>query len=72
MSVSVTEGEENLSVDFPLTLIPTPAHTHQALVSRGLARTGTDATIIGGMAALTALAGALAIGTKRRREREEA
>ena len=72
MSVSVGEGEENLSVDFPLTLIPTPAHTHQALVSRGLARTGTDATIIGGMAALTALAGALAIGTKRRREREEA
>jgi len=72
MSVSVGEGEENLSADFPLTLIPTPAHTHQALVSRGLARTGTDATIIGGMAALTALAGALAIGTKRRREREEA
>ena len=72
MSVSVTEGEENLSVDFPLTLIPTPAHTHQALVSRGLARTGTDATVLGGMAALTALAGALAIGTKRRREREEA
>ena len=72
MSVSVGEGEENLSVDFPLTLIPTPAHTHQALVSRGLARTGTDATIIGGMATLTALAGALAIGTKRRREREDA
>lgn len=72
MSVSVTEGEENLSVDFPLTLIPTPAHTHQALVSRGLARTGTDATVLGGMAALTALAGALAIGTKRRRERQDA
>ena len=71
MSVSVTEGEENLSVDFPLTLIPTPAHTHQALVSRGLARTGTDATVLGGMAALTALAGALAIGTKRRRERRD-
>ena len=71
MSVSVTEGEENLSVDLPLTLIPTPAHTHQALVSRGLARTGTDATIIGGMAALTALAGALAIGTKRRREQQD-
>ena len=72
MSVSVGEGEENLSVDFPLTLIPTPVHTHQALVSRGLARTGTDATVLGGMAALTVLAGALAIGTKRRREREEA
>ncbi|WP_456047096.1 LPXTG cell wall anchor domain-containing protein [Actinomyces sp.] len=37
-----------------------------------MARTGTDATVLGGMAALTALAGALAIGTKRRREREEA
>ena len=71
MSVSVGEGEENLSVDFPLTLIPTPAHTHQALVSRGLARTGTDATVLGGMAALTALAGALAIGTKRRREQQD-
>ena len=72
MSVSVGEGEENLSVDFPLALIPTPAHTHQALVSRGLARTGTDATVLGGMAALTALAGALAIGAKRRRERRDA
>ena len=71
MSVSVMEGEENLSVDFPLTLIPTPAHTHQALVSRGLARTGTDATVLGGMAVLTALAGALAIGAKRRRERRD-
>ncbi len=58
MSVNVGEGEENLVDQHP-----TPAHTHQALVSRGLARTGTDATIIGSMAALTALAGALAIGT---------
>lgn len=32
----------------------------------------TDATMIGGMAALTALAGALTIGTKRRRERRDA
>lgn len=32
----------------------------------------TDATMIGGMAALTALAGALTIGTKRRREHRDA
>ena len=35
MSVSVTEGEENLSVDFPLTLIPTPAHTLNCLLFLG-------------------------------------
>ena len=72
MSVSVTEGEENLSVDFPLTLIPTPAHTHQALVSRGLARTGSDASVLGGMAAMAAIAGVLALAGKRRRDREDA
>ena len=72
MSVSVGEGEENLSVDFPLTLIPTPAHTHQALVSRGLARTGTDATVLGGMAAMAAIAGFAALAGKRRRERQGA
>ena len=74
MTVTVGEGEENLDVDFPLTLIPapTPAQAHQVLTNRGLARTGTDATIIGGMAALAAIAGALAIGAKRRREREDA
>ena len=74
MSVRVGEGEEYVDADFPLTLIPapTPAQAHQVLTNRGLARTGTDATIIGGMAALAAIAGALAIGAKRRREREEA
>ena len=72
MSVSVTEGEENLSVDFPLALIPTPAHTHQALVSRGLARTGSDASVLGGMASLAAAAGILALAGKRRRDREDA
>ena len=72
MSVSVTEGEENLSVDFSLTLIPTPAHTHQALVSRGLARTGTDASVLGGMASLAAAAGILALAGTRRRERQDA
>ena len=72
MSVSVTEGEENLSVDFPLALIPTPAHTHQALVSRSLARTGSDASVLGGMASLAAAAGILALAGKRRRDREDA
>ena len=72
MSVSVGEGEENLDVDFPLTLIPapTPSQAHKVLVNRApaLARTGTDATIIAGMATLAAAAGILALATKRRRE----
>ena len=70
MSVRVGEGEEYVDADFPLTLIPapTPSQAHQVLTNRGLARTGTDATIIGGMAALAAIAGALAIGAKRRRQ----
>ena len=72
MTVTVGEGEENLSVDFPLALIPTPAHTHQALVSRGLARTGSDASVLGGMASLAAAAGILALAGKRRRDREDA
>ena len=70
MTVTVGEGEENLDVDFPLTVIPAP--TPATTVAKVLARTGSDASVLGGMAALTALAGALAIGTKRRREREEA
>lgn len=74
MSVSVSEGEEYVDADFPLTLIPapTPSQAHQVLTNRGLARTGTDATIIGGMAALAAIAGALAIGAKRRRTSQDA
>ena len=76
MSVSVGEGEENLDADFPLTLIPapTPSQAHKVLVNRApaLARTGTDATIIAGMATLAAAAGILALATKRRRDREDA
>ena len=72
MTVTVGEGEENLSVDFPLTVPPAPTpDTPATTVAKVLARTGTDATVLGGMAALTALAGALAIGTKRRRERRD-
>ena len=76
MAVTVGEGEENLDVDFPLTLIPapTPSQAHKVLVNRApaLARTGTDATIIAGMATLAAAAGILALATKRRRDREDA
>ena len=75
-TVAVGEGEENLDVDFPLTLIPapTPSQAHKVLVNRApaLARTGTDATIIAGMATLAAAAGILALATKRRRDREDA
>ena len=73
MTVTVGEGEENLSVDFPLTVPPAPTpETPATTVAKVLARTGTDATVLGGLAAPTALAGALAIGTKRRRERRDA
>ena len=75
-TVTVGEGEEYLDADFPLTLIPvpTPSQAHKVLVNRApaLARTGTDATIIAGMATLAAAAGILALATKRRREREDA
>lgn len=75
-TVTVGEGEEYLDADFPLTLIPapTPSQAHKVLVNRApaLARTGTDATIIAGMATLAAAAGILALATKRRRDREDA
>ena len=75
-TVTVGEGEEYMDVDFPLTLIPapTPSQAHKVLVNRApaLARTGTDATIIAGMATLAAAAGILALATKRRRDREDA
>jgi len=75
-TVTVGEGEEYMDADFPLTLIPapTPSQAHKVLVNRApaLARTGTDATIIAGMATLAAAAGILALATKRRREREDA
>ena len=70
MSVTVGEGEENLNVDFPLTLIPAP--TPAATVAKVLARTGSDASVLGGMAAMAAIAGILALAGKRRRDREDA
>ena len=70
MTVTVGEGEENLDVDFPLTVIPAP--TPATTVAKVLARTGSDASVLGGMAAMAAIAGIAALAGKRRREREDA
>ena len=70
MTVTVGEGEENLSVDFPLTVIPAP--TPATTVAKILARTGSDASVLGGMAAMAAIAGFAALAGKRRRERQGA
>ena len=70
MTVTVGEGEEKLDVDFPLTLIPAP--TPATTVAKVLARTGSDASVLGGMAAVAAIAGFAALAGKRRREREDA
>ena len=70
MTVTVGEGEENLDVDFPLTVIPTP--TPATTVAKVLARTGSDASVLGGMAAMAAVAGIAALAGKRRRDRREA
>ena len=70
MTVTVGEGEENLDVDFPLTVIPAPSPS--TTVAKVLARTGSDASVLGGMAAVAALAGIAALAGKRRREREDA
>ena len=76
MTVTVGEGEENLDVDFPLTLIPaptpTPTPTPSTTVAKVLARTGSDASVLGGMAAMAAIAGFVALAGKRRREHEDA
>ena len=70
MTVTVGEGEENLDVDFPLTVIPAP--TPATTVAKVLARTGSDASVLGGMAAMAAVAGIAALAGKRRRNRQEA
>ena len=70
MTVTVGEGEENLDVDFPLTVIPAPTPT--TTVAKILARTGSDASVLGGMAAMAAIAGFAALAGKRRRERQGA
>ena len=70
MSVSVGEGEEYVDADFPLTLIPAP--TPAVTLAKVLARTGSDASVLGGMAAVAAIGGILALAGKRRRERRDA
>ena len=70
MTVTVGEGEENLDVDFPLTVPPAP--TPATTVAKVLARTGSDASVLGGMAAMAAIAGIAALAGKRRRDREDA
>ena len=73
MTVTVGEGEENLSADFPLTVPPAPTpETPATTVAKVLARTGTDASVLGGMASLAAAAGILALAGTRRRERQDA
>ena len=49
-------------------------HTHVPSVNNGpvLARTGSDASVLGGMAAMAAIAGILALVGKRRREHRDA
>ena len=73
MTVTVGEGEELLTVDFPLTVPPAPTpDTPATTVAKVLARTGSDASVLGGMAAMAAIAGFAALAGKRRRDREEA
>ena len=73
MTVTVGEGEELLTVDFPLTVPPAPTRdTPAATVAKVLARTGSDASVLGGMAAMAAIAGFAALAGKRRRDREDA
>ena len=74
MTVTVGEGEENLDVDFPLTVppAPTPTPTPSTTVAKVLARTGSDASVLGGMAAMAAIAGIAALAGKRRRDRQDA
>ena len=73
MTVTVGEGEELLTVDFPLTVPRAPTPDNPATtVAKVLARTGSDASVLGGMAAMAAIAGIAALVGKRRRNREEA
>ena len=62
-SVSVTEGEVNLDIDFPVTLIPTPSQPAKSI----LAKTGSDAQWIAILTAMLLTAGVGALGTARKR-----
>ena len=62
-SVTLTEGEVNLDIDFPVTLIPTPSQPAKSL----LAKTGSDAQWIAILTAMLLTAGVGALGTARKR-----
>ena len=62
-SVTLTEGEVNLDIDFPLTLIPTPSQPAKSL----LAKTGADAQWIAILTAMLLTAGVGALGAARKR-----
>ena len=62
-SVSVTEGEVNLDIDFPLTLIPTPSQPAKSI----LAKTGSDAQWIAILTAMLLAAGVGTVGAARKR-----
>ena len=62
-SVSVTEGEVNLDIDFPVTLIPTPSQPAKSI----LAKTGSDAQWIAILTAMLLTAGVGVLGTARKR-----
>ena len=62
-SVTLTEGEVNLDIDFPLTLIPTPSQPAKSI----LAKTGSDAQWIAILTAMLLTAGVGALGTARKR-----
>ena len=62
-SVTLTEGEVNLDIDFPVTLIPTPSQPAKSI----LAKTGADAQWIAILTAMLLTAGVGALGTARKR-----
>ncbi len=61
--VTVAEGEVNLDMDFPLTLIPTPSQPVKSI----LAKTGSDAQWIAILTAMLLAAGVGTVGAARRR-----
>ena len=61
--VTVAEGEVNLDMDFPLTLIPTPSQPAKSI----LAKTGSDAQWIAILTAMLLAAGVGTVGAARKR-----
>ena len=59
----MAEGEVNLDMDFPLTLIPTPSQPVKSI----LAKTGSDAQWIAILTAMLLAAGVGTVGAARKR-----